>query len=162
MEELKNDDVHLGIALRILYIFSKDHPENPYISQIEAKEVLFPTLREAKMELCMRTFENWFNNVDKNGDLKIDAQELAAHLKKLSFTETKSFNFKLKSTYEAFNKNHPSPVPIPLAIPPSSNPIPSIDNLPEPHDAVIFHAEKIYIAKKILGKSTLHVVYLYE
>ena len=32
MEELKNDDVHLGIATRIVNIFSQGHPENPYIS----------------------------------------------------------------------------------------------------------------------------------
>jgi hypothetical protein len=68
MEELKNDDVHMGIALRILNIISKDHPENPYISQTEAKEVLFSLLGEAKMEVRLSTFEKWFSNVDKNGD----------------------------------------------------------------------------------------------
>jgi hypothetical protein len=77
MEELKSDDVHMGIAMRILNIFSQDHPENPYFSQQEAMVVLFPPLGEAKMEVRMSTPEKWFGNVDKNGDLKIDAQELA-------------------------------------------------------------------------------------
>jgi len=39
----------------------------------------------------MNSSEKWFASVDKNGDLKIDANELSAHLKKLSFSETKSF-----------------------------------------------------------------------
>jgi hypothetical protein len=77
MEELKNDDVHMVIAMRILNIFSQDHPENPYISQPEAMVVLFPPLGEAKAIVRLSTPEKWFSTVDKNGDLKIDVQELA-------------------------------------------------------------------------------------
>lgn len=47
--------------------------------------VLYPPLGEAKLEVRMSTPEKWFSNVDKNGDLKIDADELSAHLKRLSF-----------------------------------------------------------------------------
>ena len=66
--------------------------------------MLFPPLGDAKIEVRMNTPEKWFGNVDKNGDLKIDANELSAHLKKLSFTETKTFFNKLVSNYEAFKK----------------------------------------------------------
>jgi hypothetical protein len=48
-------------------------------------KVLYPPLGEAKLEVRMSTPEKWFSNVDKNGDLKIDADELSAHLKRLSF-----------------------------------------------------------------------------
>ena len=47
MEEHKGDDVYMDIALRIVNIFSKDHPQNPYISQSAAIKVLFPPLGEA-------------------------------------------------------------------------------------------------------------------
>jgi Ca2+-binding EF-hand superfamily protein len=43
----------------------------------------------------MNTFEKWFGIVDRNGDLLIDAQELAAYLKKITFTESKTFYNKL-------------------------------------------------------------------
>ena len=52
----------------------------------------------------MITAEKWFSTVDKNADLKIDVNELSAHLKKLSFTGHVTFFNKLQSNYEAYKK----------------------------------------------------------
>ena len=60
MEELKNEDAHMGIANRILNIFLQDHPSNPYMLKDEAIYVLYPPLGKAKMEVRIKDAEQWF------------------------------------------------------------------------------------------------------
>jgi hypothetical protein len=47
----------------------------------------------------------------------------------------------------------------PVVNPPPMN---AIDNSPEPHDPLIFHADKKYYVKQELGRGTQGIVYLYE
>ncbi len=70
-------------------------------------KVLYPQLGESNIEVLGSTPEKWFRKVDKNGDLKIDANELAEHLKKLAFSLNKTFFTKIQSKYEAYIKQNP-------------------------------------------------------
>ena len=50
---------------------------------------MYPALAKFKSEVKYRKANNWFNQVDRDGDKIATVDELAAHFKKILLNETK-------------------------------------------------------------------------
>ena len=50
---------------------------------------MYPALAKLKSEVKYRKADNWFNQVDRDGDKIATVDELAAHFKKILLNETK-------------------------------------------------------------------------
>jgi hypothetical protein len=81
-------------------MISHGNLNHPYIMQNQAIEILYPIISKLKCEVRMISPEKWFSNVDKNGDNRIDVEELTTHLNKILFREPKTLSNELMKKIE--------------------------------------------------------------